>query len=377
MADADASADHRSWDVADLLTAAVERSGMSVSDVTRHLRDHGHIVTDAAFAQWCAGDRLPSLHRDLAVLPVLEEILGIAPGTLVDLVTTLHELSGRDRQAPLGEGADQLAETFERLRRALGVTQWPVYRVVMVREEIHLDETGTRRYDTEHLLIESLVDGLTSMVLGAVDGMAVDGPGTTEVLGERRIGAVAVDREQRMTVVRIDLPRPLARGETAAVSVRTHYPFAGGRAYVHERWSQYAMREHTMEIVFHPDLPAGRVDSFTSPIAHAPLNTMPLRTCTVGEGLARAVHVHVPPGASGVRWQYADGIVKDVDDEDADERPLSERILAAWRDVRPENEVPVPPPAESGIDERASGPATSPDGDARPGHGRRPRPSSS
>lgn len=325
----------------EILAASIETSGLSTAAVLRRLRDRGHELTAVRLSQWCVGMRLPTLETSADVVACLEDVLRLETGTLTDVLVRAHARVTGIPPRPLGNGTDLYPERIAQVRRALGVAESSGYRTMMSHDEVRLDERGVRRWECTRLFMQSEVEGLTSIVVGEVDCGGVDGPGLVESTVGGAVGAVAADRDMRILAVRIDLPRPVPFGAGFGVTVRTAYPFAAGRTHALERWSEFPMQEHVLDVVFHPDLPPRAVESYTSPRA---LDDRPTRTrhgLLVGEGLAKSIHLNVPPGASGMMWRFVDEApVLDTEGVDCTPEPAA-AVIRAWRELRLEKEIPV------------------------------------
>ncbi|GAA1293114.1 XRE family transcriptional regulator [Saccharothrix xinjiangensis] len=69
------------------LRAAIDGSGLGLERVRYRLAQRGTPVSVATLSQWQSGRSTPTRHDSLVAIGVLEEVLGVVPGSLSSLVT--------------------------------------------------------------------------------------------------------------------------------------------------------------------------------------------------------------------------------------------------------------------------------------------------
>ena len=71
---------------AEVLRAAIEHSGLSLTVISQRLRARHRPVSVATLSNWQSGRSLPGGEQSLGVVAALEEMLGRPPDSLADLV---------------------------------------------------------------------------------------------------------------------------------------------------------------------------------------------------------------------------------------------------------------------------------------------------
>lgn len=141
------------------LRTAIERSGMSLTEITHRLRSFGHVVTPAALSTWQQGRRKPDPVRSFEILASLETVLDQPPDALLELARAPHP---RGRAMRHTEVAAFVPDS-EPLRRAyaelgfIAESSFPHER--FVHELLVIDSESSVQVLTFQIMVRALVDG--------------------------------------------------------------------------------------------------------------------------------------------------------------------------------------------------------------------------
>lgn len=282
------------------LRAAIAKRGLTLGSLSRQLEARGYHVSVSALSHWSSGRRRPERPDSAEVIEALEDILGLMPGDL-------SELLGRPRargRAPLtGEFAQGMLEKtrFQRALRALGfddVRVYPHMQAIHFRAYIGPDGAD-RQYVFTHV-VRAVADGAVRIAsVHTVPGEPVcDFEGRDDFFAcinggefgrqiywedENLIGAeIVIEKNARrgqVFVVRhvIDLPKNFVTGSIDFSTPRK-------------------VREILLEVFFDGTPPERIVEFSETGEVSAEVSLDPAPSVT-------SLHQDVGPGVVGVRWQ--------------------------------------------------------------------------
>ncbi|MET9224726.1 hypothetical protein [Lentzea sp. NPDC003310] len=289
---------------ADELTRAVEASGLSLERIQHHLEARGVQVSLSTLSYWRRGRSRPERPESLHAVAVLEEVLGVDPGTLTGQLGERRP-RGRwvERVAAL-EGIWQEAalDLGRAISRVDQLTAAPA-KYLAVRDLVVI---GPDRREVEmrsSAVIEAFDDGVDRILVSKTADETDLSAGDIIALKSCRIGRVRRDEENKLIVAEVILDRVLRAGDTALIDLRmTASPGADSSSA--DRTFVRALREYVLEVEFHPDAVPVRCTSFTRSAPDAPvvgtgelwIGTTASTHMVVHE--AQAGHVH------GIRWEW-------------------------------------------------------------------------
>lgn len=333
-------------DFAKRLDAAFETAGLSSAAMVEALRTEDHSITAATLSYWRSGKRRPGRRASIDTIRAMERILGVDSGELLALTTGGKERGAGSTYHPVDYGRDAYTARIIDLRTALGLPDGGATRILRAHDTLVLDERGIRRRRETRLLLQAREDGVTCTAIGQLDRRGNDGPGIVETHTLGRVGAVGVDRDLRMLLTRIDLPRPLRLLDTVDVELITHYPDGAASSHGHEQWTEFTMHEYVLNLHFHENKLPVHIEAFATPRAPVPTDVSRVRQPTLHGTFAQAVFLDLPPGAGGMQWYYeGEGPEWLINPEDG-RLSGSDDARQAWRDFRSALEVPLPPRRE-------------------------------
>ena len=290
-------------DFAEVLTKAVDNSGLSLERIQHHLAARGMQVSLSTLSYWRRGRSRPERPESLKVVTALEELLNLGEGHLTDRLGDKRPrgrwvgqaLSLEDiwdsRATDLGEVMARVARLAPTPSTYLGVRDRQV--IGPDRREVEMRCTG---------LIQALEDGVDRfLAIQAADATDL-GVGTIEALAPCRLGRVRTEDASGFLVAEIVFDRVLRAGETAIVDYTiTSRP--GADSEVYDRRFLRPVHDYVLQIDFHPDAVPVRCYSFTQPSLQEPEVVLD----ELWIGTTASTHISVRnsrPGIYGVRWEW-------------------------------------------------------------------------
>ncbi|HCT78189.1 MAG TPA: XRE family transcriptional regulator [Micromonosporaceae bacterium] len=295
-------------DFSTALRSAIRRSGLSLDDIARRLRDHGTPMSVSSLSNWQTGENLPERPTSMAALQHLERLLELSPGTMAQMLPPRRP---RGRWRPRSVTSSRLERTWntpvtltrmlakldavpDDLSRPSKISQHASYQIdaqgqqrsVRVRRTMLADRDNTTRllYATRYLTLPQLP------IISHVEGCS---------LGRFRADAVA-----STCLFEFVFDRPLARGELAMVEFTVQLPPGQRDTKVTLRPGPVS-RELAIHVEFHPDLVPARCFGYHQATLTAPVHVIDDRHGPeIGPGF-QLVQLDPPPGIVGVRWEWA------------------------------------------------------------------------
>ncbi|ANN17400.1 transcriptional regulator [Amycolatopsis orientalis] len=289
------------------LRAAIERSGLSLNEISRRLRDQETPVSVSALSYWQNGENRPERASSLAALTALETILGQRPETLTGL---LGPRRPRGRWTLRGGAAlpyDQVWRRPEEVARALAkmavtpdeldtphrLSQFLSYRVdgdghqesIRVRRLIRADHDGTSRF--------VFVNRCTSITRPPVVLF-------TEGCRPARFRA---DVPSSTCVFEFALDRTLAAGELAVVEFGVRFP--PGQA---KRQVQIALYRPARDVAVQVTFDPGRVPEWCAGVFRPRGTQPPEERCEAtfdrDTSTFQFITLDPLPGQYGIQWSW-------------------------------------------------------------------------
>lgn len=236
----------RTADFAAALAEAIERRGVALSWVRDRLVARGTPVSLAALSYWRSGQREPERQVSLEAVDELELLLDLEPGTLSS------RLRGRERHrgpVPFDSLIDHAAATVE--RGETDVDRVLVHQYV----DVGADRRIVRRR-VVHVYVAA-VDGAEAVTLFLAPAVVKDGAvARIEAVSGCRVGETRT-LESGSRAVRLELDRPLRRGESAVTEVEIIGSESADVAVQAGVAAEQRLEECMIWVRFHPDaLPA-------------------------------------------------------------------------------------------------------------------------
>lgn len=281
-------------DFASTLRAAVEERGLGLGRIQERLAERGVSISVATLSYWQSGRSEPSVRSAHAVLPDLEAVLSLEPGTLLGV---LPQTRGRDRRAPVAAISSVLTEPPQALLMNQLDTRWDAeLDRVTLHDVLHIGPD--RRVDrlTVRQALRARADGPDRRVIMHGYGKDVDPPELDSVRG-CRVGRVEEAEDGVAIGAELLLPGPMRRGETAIVEYDLVWSGRGPLKDCYERRLRLPMRELLLEVSFHPEAAPEWCEGFNDS-AVWPLGLEP-------DDQTHVVVTDAQRGVHGLRWAWA------------------------------------------------------------------------
>ncbi|MFD9890763.1 XRE family transcriptional regulator [Amycolatopsis sp. NPDC059027] len=208
---------------ASALDAAISDAGLTLDRLREHLASRGVPVSRSALAYWRHGRSKPGREASLRAVFELEQVLGLASGTLTALLGPGEERRvPRERREPLMERR-RLWPSVRPVSLALKPPPEDQVRFWSVHDELVVGERQERLLRVR-LVAEATVDGVTRMLTYyQTEDLARRAPRFAAVHC-CRVGRVRVDAASGLLVGELVFDRELAAGEVAAVEYELMFP---------------------------------------------------------------------------------------------------------------------------------------------------------
>lgn len=213
---------------ADQLRRAIAGSGLPLTEVRRRLTARGVHVGLATLSQWRSGDRVPRSPSSLRVVGALEDVLGLAPNRLWDLVSVPLPSGrpvGRSRMDDLGGAPPALFSALAELD-LLGP---PELDDVAAQVTVEVGADRCVSTITTLQVMRAHVSGARVMPVFLVLDEPIERFPRIHAVSGCTVGRRAERLDDGVAVVELVLDAPLARNDTALVEFSTAVePYAVG-----------------------------------------------------------------------------------------------------------------------------------------------------
>ncbi|QXV57615.1 helix-turn-helix domain-containing protein [Amycolatopsis sp. TNS106] len=290
------------------LRTAIERSGLSLSEISRRLRAQDTPVSISALSYWQNGENRPERASSLAAVTALETILGQPPGTLTGLLGPRRPRGRWTSRTGDALPYDQVWRRPEEVVRALAkmdatpdeldtphrISQNVCYRVdghghqesIRVRRLVRADHDGTSRF-----VFVSRCSSITQppMVL------------FTEGCRPARFRA---DVPSSTCVFEFALDRTLAAGELASVEFGVRFP--PGQTNRHAQIALYRpARDIVVQLAFDPARLPKRCTAFFQPRSGQPREERGEAKFDRETSTFQFITLDPLPGQYGIQWSWS------------------------------------------------------------------------
>jgi hypothetical protein len=293
---------------ADTLRRAIAASGLGLERIQHHLRERGCDVSVATLSYWQSGRSVPGRRTSFSALAQLEDVLGLEPGELANLVPRRSVVGrGVDAVVPLADVVglgiqlpEPIAQLDARVRRQL--------ESVSEHDTITVGPDRAQRSRWVRHVVQAVADGADRLLLfnQTADDAA---PLPTYVpLVHCSLGPRHMLDNPSVVVTELLFDRALASGESIIVEYRVEYGAPYPRDNWHELRRRMPLREFVLEIRFHPEAVPERCEWYVRDL-HEDTGA-PIASATPVEidamHAARVIRHDLPPSAYGLRWSWPD-----------------------------------------------------------------------
>ncbi|MBB5850076.1 XRE family transcriptional regulator [Amycolatopsis umgeniensis] len=286
------------------LRTAIERSGLSLNEISRRLRARETPVSISALSYWQNGENRPERASSLAAVTALEAILGQQPETLTGLLgprrprgrlnhrTVAYDLVWR-RPETVARALAKVDATPEELDTPHRLSQYVSFRVdgygheesIRVRRLVRADHDGTSRF-----LFVTRCSSLTR-------------PPVVLFTEGCRPARFRADVPSSTCAFEFVLDRTLAAGELAVVEFGVRFP--PGQAGKHAQIAIYRpARDLALRIAFDPARLPRSCAAFFRAKAASPPEERGEATLDRETGTFQFITLDPLPGQYGIRWSW-------------------------------------------------------------------------
>ncbi|WP_370025111.1 hypothetical protein [Planotetraspora sp. GP83] len=275
------------------LRAAIRESALTLERLRCRIMQAGIPIALSTLSDWQQGNRRPGTERSIRVVEALEDILGLPPASLRNLLerssTKLDE-----REGALGELLDRLPGA--RSRDAL---------IVSDQQKVALDRRGAAYRMWNRTLIRARRDGVDRHVVRYFGdpGCLIDDV-ILLPLENCRLGRVERHPSEPVLVAEFLFDATLRAGDTW-VFEHGAVDYTGQPSNEYGYGFRHPVSQYVLEVRFHPErLPSGCY-SYARHGLSGPLH----RTGSLAMNPHHAVHLSaadVSPGVLGIMWDWPD-----------------------------------------------------------------------
>ncbi|MGP5921029.1 helix-turn-helix domain-containing protein [Brachybacterium alimentarium] len=142
------------------LRAEIERSGLSLTQISQRLRARGRTVSVATLSNWQSARSIPGSESSLGVVAALEDLLGFAPDSFADLIGS-PRLTGRAVRGTRFVGRRGSKEVFRDALTALGFGSSERYAHERVFHQLAIiDSSQDIQQFTSRITVRALESGV-------------------------------------------------------------------------------------------------------------------------------------------------------------------------------------------------------------------------
>ncbi|MGO1977254.1 helix-turn-helix domain-containing protein [Brachybacterium tyrofermentans] len=292
------------------LRSAIERSGLSLTGISQRLRASNRPVSVATLSNWRSGRSLPGGEQSLGVIAALEELLGMAPDSLADLVGG-PRLVGRavQRTKFVGQG-DRGKGAFREALLELGFESPQQYAHERVFHQLAIIDSSKRRQEiVSRVTVRALESGICRLpAVHILDPTEANVAPEYEPLDGCTIGRRVVWPDRRTYGVELMVDGRLDAGQVATFGYRvvTHSEATAMEG------TFYSLARRAHDVLFEAE--------FRGPLK--PLHCERYRRTDTAESVTpvrldhrnriQLAESRFGPGSVGLRWTW--GAEDDLDD---------------------------------------------------------------
>ncbi|MFD7658653.1 hypothetical protein ACFV4N_32155 [Actinosynnema sp. NPDC059797] len=288
------------------LRAAIAARGLGLDRIRQRLLDRGTEISVAALSYWQSGRSKPERRGSIQAVRHLEEVLGLGPGALTDLLGEPRQ-RGRTRRTADAPALEEMWPDRERIEPVLSLVDRDE---ALTRLTLHIAvevaaDRGVRTVRTRQVL-RAERDGADRWV--TVHDLTQPGPAPRIVpIRSCALGRVVRREEDGVVAAELLFDRVLARGETIVVeyaSVVDGPPYPRGDDTYCSQF-RTPVRDYAVEVQFDPAaLPTSVRRHVVRPDVPHPVEHQ--RMAVSPEGYTHAVALGFGPGMFCVAWEWPD-----------------------------------------------------------------------
>ncbi|SDY04664.1 hypothetical protein SAMN05421504_104329 [Amycolatopsis xylanica] len=290
------------------LRDAIGRSGLSLNEISKRLREQATPVSVSALSYWQNGENRPERASSLAAVSALESILGQQEGTLAALLGPRRPRGRWTNRPGMAVAYDKVWTRPENLVRALAkvdagpdeldtpqrLSQYVSYRV---------NAQGCEESMRVRRLIRADHDDTTRFVFVARCSALPQAPVVTFTEGCQP-ARFRADVPSSTCVFEFLFDRPLAAGELASVEFAVRFP--PGQTTQHTQMALYRpAREMVLHIAFDPDMTPNRCFGYFQPRCGAPREQQGEAVFDGQASTYQFITLDPLPGQYGIQWSYS------------------------------------------------------------------------
>lgn len=285
----------------EVLSAAIQRRGLSLERIRARLEAAGVPVSIATLSYWQSGRSLPTRSRSHHTLVELERILDLDSGALTSLT---HSTAGRRRRAvfpwdsvvPLSDMATDIIES-------LGMEMPGHLARVTMQDVLHIKADRTEGVQLTSILWRAERNGLHRwpivMEQDADDDGAVP---TVEALSGCVVGEVVEVPDRHLLVAEMLASRPLQRGDHLLARYQTTFARTRRLSYRMSRSVADPLRALSLIVEFDERaLPSNVSYSYQESVEAEPLTVAPVELTACEAQVSR---VDTAPGVHSLMWDW-------------------------------------------------------------------------
>jgi hypothetical protein len=290
-------------DFAPALHGAITASGLTLDRIVHRLAERGFTLSTATLSYWSRGRSRPERPESLAALSALEEILGVAAGSLRELLGD-RVRRGRGRAArpvPSGQLWGRFGAAVDQL---MAQVRPPVEhrRVLSCHERYEMDATGAERFCRVTSVLEAVTEKAKHMITVYRDDTGCGRLPTVAPMAGVRLGRVGVDDQAHLMAAELWFDQNLRKGERTVVEYGLEFAPGGNRSAMCERRFAAPIRQYVLEVTFHPEAVPSWFRACSEPTGDGPPAVTAL--AVDGRHTVRAVWLDEPAGAYRIEWEW-------------------------------------------------------------------------
>lgn len=283
------------------LSAAVDRSGLTLDRIREHLASRGVRISRATLVYWRQGRSRPEREASLEAVAALEQVLGLPRASLLAL---LGPRRPRGRWAGHTPGTLPHSTVWPPVTQIMQRLAAPAEGDLLVRSVHDVLTLGPERCERVlrvRKVVESAVDRAFRLIsYYQIDDPERDAPRLGRVW-YGRAGRAEVARRYGLMAAEILLDQPLGRGDRTMVEYELCFP-PGRPLLFYQRWFTRPTAEYALVVDFGAQPPA-RCHRITQRSPGAPERAESEVWVGAG-GVVQSIATDVPAGAVGLRWQW-------------------------------------------------------------------------
>ncbi|NNG40215.1 hypothetical protein HJ588_13160 [Flexivirga sp. ID2601S] len=286
------------------LRRAMDDRGCTLRSLHQQLAARGISIGLSTLSYWRSGDRLPERQRSLTAISAIEEVLDLAPGTLLEARGPSRR-GGPSKAVGYRTLVDRaLDDGIDRVRAGRS-TALPDSPTELEQRSSQQIATVDDRGQTCHVAVRDIWrarrDGARIFPIFYAAEKAIDGPPIVRPVTNFDLGEVVFDAEHGVLAAQAVIPRPLRLHESILTEYEVPEPWTGSPDLVWSLLAPTRMVECVVSVRFDNALRPVRCTEFVTDEAGVERSwEVPLH-----DGELFAARWGFGPGSFGFRWEYA------------------------------------------------------------------------